>query len=826
MFDIWVIITLILVLFVYVLFNQRRKPLWIAIAFALFTLISVSGLAAYVVADSMTGHGIDQSVLYHLTVGMSGAGYLEFIPQIVMGIGAGVLCLLMIVGTLYRPKRQKRPHSYISYLVTGLVVMFAIFANPGLANIARILNTIGESQQASTSGGPIAAPADYVTPEFKIPPKRSLIWLYLESFERTYFDEELFPGLTPNLQKLQEIATDFTDIRQLYGTGWTIAGQVASQCGIPLETPTGFHNSRAGVDAFLPGAICLGDLLSEDGYLLTYMKGADIKFAGSGRFFKQHGYQRVRGLYELESMKQDPDYRSNWGLYDDSLLEWVNAEIGELAGNPASRPYGVMALTLDTHHPKGHVSRSCANVIYGDGANPILNAVHCTDRLIGDFVRRLLEAPTADSPLIVLQSDHLAMQNTATEKLEESDARRNFVMVIDPLEQTERAISRPGSMLDVGATVVDMLGAEIEGLGFGRSLFGNTPTLVEQHEDPSAYLRGHRAFLRDLWQFPDLRQGLMIGVNNSMLRMGKRFLQFPVLLQLTPELDIQDVFQPIHSFRSLSEVLSDFLPNAPFLLVDECVVAGVFDTAVAMAARDAGIEYCAVFSSGTGLASHVIELDGSRFFSSEALSDMFANLARVDTAPADIARRHESISDRLLIGGAPDHILALDPSSSVEEMILRSGGFSAPRGTAIFVQANDKLDMHFERGLTLFGVEESGRSVTPLFNFDTCPPMPELLARYGSLEKAKRKLTLAGQYQQYELFVLMSEDSAYCGEREGLAAVQRLYGLKELENIGFRAPYVAVMSRDKILFEAAGQRNHNLMVVIGSDLPDDWSQLH
>ena len=83
---------------------------------------------------------------------------------------------------------------------------------------------------------------------------RNIVWLYLESLERTYLDESLFPGLMPNLGSLEEESVSFTNVHQIYGTGWTIAGMVASQCGIPLVTPNGNKNSMSGMDQFLPGA--------------------------------------------------------------------------------------------------------------------------------------------------------------------------------------------------------------------------------------------------------------------------------------------------------------------------------------------------------------------------------------------------------------------------------------------------------------------------------------------------------------------------------------------------------------------------------------------
>ena len=114
----------------------------------------------------------------------------------------------------------------------------------------------------------------------QISQKRNLVYIYAESLERTYFDESLFPGLIKELRHLESVSTSFTQIKSVYGTQWTVAGLTASQCGIPLVTPS-HGNSMSGMDAFLPNTICLGDLLSEEGYELSYLSGSSADFAGT-----------------------------------------------------------------------------------------------------------------------------------------------------------------------------------------------------------------------------------------------------------------------------------------------------------------------------------------------------------------------------------------------------------------------------------------------------------------------------------------------------------------------------------------------------------------
>jgi phosphoglycerol transferase len=64
--------------------------------------------------------------------------------------------------------------------------------------------------------------------------KKNIVWIYAESLERTYLDTTIFPGLLPHITELEKKSLSFQNIQQSYGTGWTIAGLIATQCGVPL----------------------------------------------------------------------------------------------------------------------------------------------------------------------------------------------------------------------------------------------------------------------------------------------------------------------------------------------------------------------------------------------------------------------------------------------------------------------------------------------------------------------------------------------------------------------------------------------------------------
>ncbi|NEL42191.1 MAG: phosphoglycerol transferase I, partial [Xanthomonas perforans] len=91
-------------------------------------------------------------------------------------------------------------------------------------------------------------------------------------------------------------AVDVRNLTSTEGSGWTIAGMVASMCGVPLTTAPGDENSMGRMGLFLPEARCLGDYLKDQGYRNHYVGGADASFAGKGSFLSSHGFDVVHDV--------------------------------------------------------------------------------------------------------------------------------------------------------------------------------------------------------------------------------------------------------------------------------------------------------------------------------------------------------------------------------------------------------------------------------------------------------------------------------------------------------------------------------------------------
>ena len=238
---------------------------------------------------------------------------------------------------------------------------------------------------------------------------KNLLFVFLEGFEAIYTDENLFPGLTPNLQALNEEGWQLDNMQQVVGSTWTMGGLVSSLCGTPLLYESSFGGNEVLFSRMLDKATCLPDVLNSAGYQQIFMGGASLDFAGKGSFLREHGFDTTLGRHELVDELEDPDYVTGWGLYDDSLFSQALEQFNSLAAS--KQPFNLTLLTVDTHHPIGEPSASCSE--YDQIDNSILHAVHCTDYLLGGFLDLIKAHPAYEDTVVVLVSDHLAMRNNA-----------------------------------------------------------------------------------------------------------------------------------------------------------------------------------------------------------------------------------------------------------------------------------------------------------------------------------------------------------------------------------------------------------------------------
>ena len=303
------------------------------------------------------------------------------------------------------------------------------------------------------------------------PQHKSIILIYAEGIEQLFFQREIFGEILPELRKLSDQAKLFTNVHQVKGTGWTMGGMVASQCGFPVlvSNHLASNSSMASVRNPYADQPCLADILSDSDFTTVYMGGASLEFAGKGNFLRTHGYQEILGKAALQERLGDKDYVKGFGLYDNSLFDFAVEKLTELESE--KNPYLLTILTLDSHHPYGRPSKSC-NAL-PDNKDSMSNAIYCSDQLLAKFIGDAMKKVDKEKTIIILMSDHLSMRNTLSKKIKEHEDQRRLTFMLFDMGAPNK-IDKKMTHFDIAPTILDA--ARLDGfstLAMGTSAFSS-----------------------------------------------------------------------------------------------------------------------------------------------------------------------------------------------------------------------------------------------------------------------------------------------------------------------------------------------------------------
>ncbi|EEH7267344.1 phosphatidylglycerol--membrane-oligosaccharide glycerophosphotransferase [Salmonella enterica subsp. enterica] len=643
-----------------------RNTWWFAATLTVLGLFVILNITLYA-SDYFTGDGINDAVLYTLTNSLTGAGVGKYILP---GIGIA-LALVAVFGALGWVLRRRRHHPHhVGYsLLALLLALGSVDASPAFRQITELV----KSQMRD--GDPDFA-VYYKEPAKTIPnPKLNLVYIYGESLERTYFDNDAFPNLTPELGALKNEGLDFSHTMQLPGTDYTIAGMVASQCGIPLFAP--FEgNASASVSSFFPQNICLGDILKNSGYQNYFVQGANLRFAGkdvfilknsgyqnyfvqganlrfAGKdvFLKSHGFDHLYGAEELKTVVADPSYRNDWGFYDDTVLDeaWKKFEALSRSG----QRFSLFTLTVDTHHPDGFISRTCNRKRYDyDGKpNQSFSAVSCSQENIAEFINKIKASPWFKDTVIVVSSDHLAMNNTAWKYLNKQD-RNNLFFILrgDKPQQETLAVKR--NTMDNGATVLDILGGD-NFIGLGRSSLSGQ-SLSEVFLNVKEKVLAMKPDIIRLWNFPKEIKDFTVDRDKNMIAFSGSHFRLPLLLRVSDK-RVEPLPESEYS-APLRFQLADFAPRDNFVWIDRCYkMAQLWAPALALST-----DWC-VSQGQLGGQQTVQHVDKAQWQGKTAFKDTMIDMERykgnVDTLKiVDNDIRYKADSFIFNVAGAPEEV--------------------------------------------------------------------------------------------------------------------------------------------------------------------------
>ena len=428
-----------------------------------------TSLANLLLAASLyvQGVGFNEEFFHHLNSETRAIGR-QTDPVAV--VSAWTYLAVVCAAPLFLGWRLRRVVRRRSGQAVALVALFGIVSYAPLLSVLSFAWSRAQELPTPTDSKPVI-PVPLEDP-------RSLVLVFAESMEATYSRHDIFgDDLTPRLTALATRGANFEDMRQVRDAGATITGTVAAMCAMPFRSPMPWE--REGVDVPLPGQLCLGDALAAHGYRTVFMGGAPLSFAGKGRFLAEHGFGEVLGLADFLPLLDDPDYRTGWGIHDDSLFEFALRKIDELSNLDGL--FALTLLTLDTHHPSGLPSASCPQDV--PAGSDMEFAIRCSDRLLSGFVDAV--RTRHDDVVVAVFSDHLAQRNELHRTLRRHAKERRLRFSVWGPDIEPARIGRPGTHYDVMPTLLDFLG--FEGLlrhNMGASLLRyDSPSLAETMRD-------------------------------------------------------------------------------------------------------------------------------------------------------------------------------------------------------------------------------------------------------------------------------------------------------------------------------------------------------
>ncbi|MBV7406780.1 phosphatidylglycerol--membrane-oligosaccharide glycerophosphotransferase [Enterobacter sp. ENT03] len=659
-----------------------RNTWWFTATLIVLGLFVVLNITLYA-SDYFTGDGINDAVLYTLTNSLTGAGISKYILP-----GAGlILALIAVFGALgwILRRRSHRPYHFGYSLLALLLALGSVDASPAFRQITELVKS--QSRESSPD-----FTTWYKVPAKSIPdPKLNLVYIYGESLERTYFDNTAFPDLTPELGAIKNNSIDFTHTAQLPGTDYTIAGMVASQCGIPLFAP--FEgNASASMSSFFPQNLCLGDILKNSGYENHFVQGANLRFAGKDVFLKSHGFDHLVGAEELKTQVADPAYRNDWGFYDDTVLDEVWKKYEALS--KSGKRFSLFTLTVDTHHPDGFISRACERKRYEiEGKlNQSFSAVTCSQQNIAALIQKIQASPWYKNTVIVVSSDHLAMNNTAWKYLNKQD-RNNLFFVLrgDKPQQDVSGLKR--NTMDNGATVLDILGGD-NFIGLGRSSLSGQ-SLSESFLNMKEKVLSWKPDIIRLWNFPKEMKDFTVDTDKKMIAFSGSHFRLPLLLRISDQ-RVEPLPESEYS-APLRFQLADFAPRDNFVWVDQCYkMAQLWAPQLALST-----DWC-VSQGQLGGEQRVQHVDKNQWKGKTAFNETVidslryqANVDKLKVVDNDI--RYKADSFVFNVAGAPEEVKQFSGISRPESWGRWS---NAQLGNAVKIEYKEPLPAEFDLVIT------------------------------------------------------------------------------------------------------------------------------
>lgn len=455
-----------------------------AIVSIIFIVSILAGLSAQWMLETWPNLKMEE-VMFQFVQGLGGTGG-DMIVQFMIHAGGPCIAVLIMMIIMWvamkgKPKHKIRIMMIIISIASLLCAGASIYSRVGVADYIAAQTTNSEfieDHYADPQETAITFPEQ----------KRNLIYIFLESMEVTFADEEnggaFKYNCIPELTKLALENEDFSGSEDKLNGGislpyttWTMGAMFGQTSGLPLQTSVD-RNDMDTQTTFFPTIYTLGNVLQDAGYNNVLVLGSDATFGGRKTYFQEHGKYQIRDYYYAAQHGYIPaGHYVWWGMEDNFLIQMAKSTLEEYSKK--DKPFNMTMLTVDTHFEDGYVCSTCGHEFDSQYAN----VMACSSRQISTFINWCKKQPWYDNTTIVITGDHPTMDVDFCENVSPDYTRKVYTCymnsAVEPMMPDERRLY---STLDDFPTTLAAMGAYIEGdrLGLGTNLFSSKKTLTEE----------------------------------------------------------------------------------------------------------------------------------------------------------------------------------------------------------------------------------------------------------------------------------------------------------------------------------------------------------
>ncbi|PWD99423.1 LTA synthase family protein [Marinilabilia rubra] len=276
-----------------------------------------------------------------------------------------------------------------------------------------------------------------------------IVVILLESFSAQAIGALGGTDVTPNLNELMKDGIFFqhlyaTSFRSDYG----MVGVLAGYPGIPGYSVMQYPEKSGNLN-FIPQE------LKKNGYVdLNFLYGGDMAFKNLRSLITLAGFDDVVDIDDFPEEYQG----EKWGVHDEHTFEKF-VDVIEGSKSPSFN----FLFTLSSHEPFDVPMER----VYEDD---YLNAVHYTDRCLGEFFDQIKERGLWDNKLFVLVADHGVVGQQKASYVSKLRYKIPMVWTGGAISVKDTVVNTYGSQIDLAATLLDQLDMDSKAFMYSKNI--------------------------------------------------------------------------------------------------------------------------------------------------------------------------------------------------------------------------------------------------------------------------------------------------------------------------------------------------------------------